>query len=105
MAAIYNSAGLSEESKLTVSRVNAQELTAEDSKLSNLMSTQSALEQSWISFEFFPPKTPEGVKNLFKVMKELKHYNPLFIDMTWGAGGSTSDLTLDLCAQVNQSQF
>jgi methylenetetrahydrofolate reductase (NADPH) len=33
-------------------------------------------------------------------MKELKKYNPLFGDVTWGAGGSTSDLTVDLCIRA-----
>merc|ERR1719310_2061247 len=40
------------------------------------------------SFEYFPPRTADGMKNL----------NPLFMDFTWGAGGSTSEATMDLCA-------
>jgi len=52
------------------------------------------------SIEFFPPKTDAGVGSLFKVLEKLKPYNPLFADFTWGAGGSTSDLTLDLCIQT-----
>ena len=38
--------------------------------------------------------------HLYKVMKELKEYNGLFIDVTWGAGGSTSTLTLDICKKA-----
>ncbi len=33
-------------------------------------------------------------------MKELKKYDPLFADVTWGAGGSTSDLTVELCVRA-----
>jgi methylenetetrahydrofolate reductase (NADPH) len=54
----------------------------------------------WISIEFFPPKTEVGVTSLMKVMGELKKRKPLFADVTWGAGGSTSDLTLDLCKRA-----
>lgn len=55
---------------------------------------------TWISFEFFPPKTTDGVETLFQNIKKLKSYNPLFVDFTWGAGGSTSDLTMDLCTRA-----
>ncbi|KAG6492698.1 hypothetical protein ZIOFF_047663 [Zingiber officinale] len=48
------------------------------------------------SFEFFPPKTEEGVENLFDRMDRMVAHNPSFCDITWGAGGSTADLTLDI---------
>lgn len=51
----------------------------------------------FFSIEFFPPKTAEGVKNLEARFDRFKALGPLFADMTWGAGGSTSDLTLNLC--------
>eukprot|EP00929_Paragymnodinium_shiwhaense_P098713 TRINITY_DN601_c0_g1_i2.p1 TRINITY_DN601_c0_g1~~TRINITY_DN601_c0_g1_i2.p1 ORF type:complete len:810 (-),score=284.55 TRINITY_DN601_c0_g1_i2:326-2755(-) len=53
--------------------------------------------KTWYSFEYFPPRTEDGVKNLKKRMDRMKQLNPLFMDFTWGAGGSTSDLTLTLC--------
>lgn len=49
------------------------------------------------SVEFFPPKTPEGVERLFaETVERLKVYKPAFFSMTYGAAGSTRDLTLDL---------
>jgi methylenetetrahydrofolate reductase (NADPH) len=48
------------------------------------------------SFEFFPPKTEEGVENLFDRMDRMVEHQPSFCDITWGAGGSTADLTLDI---------
>ncbi|KAJ8647871.1 hypothetical protein MRB53_000894 [Persea americana] len=48
------------------------------------------------SFEFFPPKTEDGVDNLFDRMDRMVSHNPSFCDITWGAGGSTADLTLDI---------
>jgi methylenetetrahydrofolate reductase (NADPH) len=54
----------------------------------------------FMSVEFFPPKTDVGVTSLGKVMGELKKRSPLFADVTWGAGGSTSELTLELCKRA-----
>jgi len=48
------------------------------------------------SFEYYPPKTPKGVLNLYKRVWRMAKQQPLFGDITWGAGGSTSDLTMDL---------
>jgi len=49
------------------------------------------------SFEYFPPKTMEGVQNLYERLQRMVTLEPLWIDVTWGAGGSTSELTLDIC--------
>lgn len=57
---------------------------------------QSKTSQPFISFEYFPPKTPEGVEKLHKTISIMAKQSPLFMDFTWGAGGTTSDLTLDL---------
>lgn len=48
------------------------------------------------SFEFFPPKTEDGVDNLFERMDRMVAHGPAFCDITWGAGGSTADLTLEI---------
>eukprot|EP00163_Fabomonas_tropica_P007578 TRINITY_DN1729_c2_g6_i2.p1 TRINITY_DN1729_c2_g6~~TRINITY_DN1729_c2_g6_i2.p1 ORF type:complete len:595 (+),score=196.83 TRINITY_DN1729_c2_g6_i2:46-1830(+) len=53
--------------------------------------------KTWFSFEYFPPKTPAGVANLYDRIDRLAATGPLFIDVTWGAGGSTSDLTTEIC--------
>ncbi|XP_004250093.1 methylenetetrahydrofolate reductase (NADH) 2 [Solanum lycopersicum] len=53
------------------------------------------------SFEFFPPKTDDGVENLFERMERMVAHGPSFCDITWGAGGSTADLTLEI---VNRMQ-
>ncbi|KAL4797042.1 methylenetetrahydrofolate reductase-domain-containing protein [Aspergillus venezuelensis] len=54
-----------------------------------------------ISFEFFPPKTAQGVQNLYDRMDRMHALGPSFIDVTWGAGGRLSDLT---CEMVNVAQ-
>ncbi|EDK37403.2 hypothetical protein PGUG_01501 [Meyerozyma guilliermondii ATCC 6260] len=50
----------------------------------------------FISFEFFPPKTDTGFRNLLARLHRMSALNPLFITVTWGAGGSTSEKSLDL---------
>jgi len=47
-----------------------------------------------LSFEFFPPKTPEGVEKLRLVRQDLYALKPEFCSVTYGAGGSTQDGTL-----------
>ena len=49
--------------------------------------------QPRLSFEFFPPKTPEGKEKLLKVRNELNQFAPDFFSVTYGAGGSTKDGT------------
>lgn len=47
-----------------------------------------------ISFEFFPPKTPEGAEKLLTVHRQLSTLNPQYFSVTYGAGGSTRERTL-----------
>jgi methylenetetrahydrofolate reductase (NADPH) len=54
-----------------------------------------------ISYEFFPPKTPVGVENLHRTVAELAPTNPSFMSVTYGAGGSTRDLTAELVIGMN----
>lgn len=46
-----------------------------------------------ISLEFFPPKTAEGRAGFMKVVHELKKFDPMYVSVTFGAGGSTQDRT------------
>ncbi|NTX14245.1 methylenetetrahydrofolate reductase [NAD(P)H] [Myxococcus sp. CA056] len=52
------------------------------------------------SFEFFPPKTDEGVANLLKTLEDLAPLEPGFVSVTYGAGGSTRDRTLELVTRI-----
>jgi methylenetetrahydrofolate reductase (NADPH) len=54
------------------------------------------------SFEFFPPKTEEGVANLYRTIEELAELRPSFVSVTYGAGGSTRELTVDLTARIRR---
>ena len=52
------------------------------------------------SFEFFPPKTPEGMEKLRATWKQLAQLKPRFFSCTYGAGGSTRDRTLDTVLEI-----
>ncbi|HVR20000.1 MAG TPA: methylenetetrahydrofolate reductase, partial [Polyangiaceae bacterium] len=52
------------------------------------------------SFEFFPPKDQEGVGRLFQTIAELRPYEPAYVSVTYGAGGSTRKLTVDLVRRI-----
>ncbi|KAJ7086012.1 methylenetetrahydrofolate reductase-domain-containing protein [Mycena belliarum] len=54
------------------------------------------------TFEFFPPRTDQGFENLISRISRLSALNPLAISITWGAGGSTKERSLDL-AGVTQA--
>ncbi len=53
-----------------------------------------------ISFEFFPPKTDDGMKNLMDAIASLKELSPSFVTMTYGAGGSTREKTVQLVSTI-----
>jgi methylenetetrahydrofolate reductase (NADPH) len=52
------------------------------------------------SFEFFPPRTPEAVERLYATARALKALDPTFVSVTYGAGGSTRELTVDLVTRM-----
>lgn len=55
-----------------------------------------------VSFEFFPPKTPEGEEELFQTIKSLQPINPAFVSVTYGAGGSTKDRTRRVVERIHR---
>ncbi len=55
-----------------------------------------------VSFEFFPPKTDVGYEKLLKAHDELKVANPEFFSVTYGAGGSTQERTINTVIELNQ---
>ncbi|KAI0263359.1 methylenetetrahydrofolate reduct [Gloeopeniophorella convolvens] len=56
------------------------------------------------TFEFFPPRTDQGFSNLLARIARLAELKPLAINITWGAGGSTRDRTLEL-ATLTQKEY
>lgn len=54
------------------------------------------------SFEFFPPKSDEGFDQLYQTIENLKSWNPGYVSVTYGAGGSTRSKTIELVGRIKQ---
>ncbi len=55
------------------------------------------------SFEFFPPKTQTTAETLYRTIRDLESYMPDFVSVTYGAGGSTRELTHDLVERIQHT--
>lgn len=60
-------------------------------------------ESPTFSFEFFPPKTPAAAEILYQTIRDLESYMPHFVSVTYGAGGSTRNLTHDLVERIQHT--
>ena len=58
------------------------------------------MNKSHISFEFFPPQTPDGMEKLVSTHQQLAALEPEFFSVTFGAGGSTQERTLQAVAHI-----
>ncbi len=54
------------------------------------------------SFEFFPPKTPEGAQSLLNTIVQLQDFHPSFVSVTYGAGGGSRELTLSVVHDIQE---
>jgi methylenetetrahydrofolate reductase (NADPH) len=54
------------------------------------------------SFEFFPPKTELGERNLYAALSELRTLDPSFVSVTYGAGGSTREKTIEIVKRIRE---
>ena len=53
-----------------------------------------------VSFEFMPPKDEPGEQQLWQAIRELESLSPTFVSVTYGAGGSTRDRTIDMTEHI-----
>ena len=58
-----------------------------------------------LSFEFFPPKTADGIANLRETRAQLAQFKPEFFSVTFGAGGSTTDRTKETVFEIQAEGF
>jgi len=65
-------------------------------KISQKIAQAEKEDRVWWSFEYFPPRTAQGLQNLLDRIERMRSLGPEFIDITWNAGGRTSDLTSEM---------
>lgn len=63
------------------------------------------MKNTGMSFEFFPPKTADGIDKLRETRAQLAKFQPEFFSVTFGAGGSTRDRTMDAVLEIQQEGF
>jgi len=61
-----------------------------------------ASETPVFSFEFFPPKTEAGEQNLYAALRDLKALDPSFVSVTYGAGGSRREKTIEIVKRIKE---
>lgn len=59
-------------------------------------------DECFFSLEFFPPKTESGMRNLYARLSRMSLLGPLFVTVTWGAGGTTAVKTIDLAVTCQE---
>jgi methylenetetrahydrofolate reductase (NADPH) len=55
-----------------------------------------------VSFEFFPPRSPDAEQQLVDSIRKLRPLGPAFVSVTWGAGGSTREKTVELVGRIRR---
>lgn len=88
----------------STSPVRQRELSTEKTtswKITTKIAKAQAEGRIWWSFEYFPPRTPQGLTNLYDRIERMAGLGPEFVDITWNAGGRTSDLTAQLIKTVH----
>ncbi len=66
-------------------------------KIRDILDTKRTL-----SFEYFPPRDRANIQSVFDTIETLKQYQPDFIDITYGAGGSTQALTVEMAVRATR---
>ncbi len=67
------------------------------------MKISELLKNKGVSFEFFPPKSPKDKESLINTASNLKSFNPIFVSVTYGAGGSTVDYTKETVLELKNT--
>jgi hypothetical protein len=65
--------------------------------------TSSATRTPSLSFEFFPPRSAGAWEDLYQTIRDLEPLRPSFVSVTYGAGGSTREMTHDLVVRIKQT--
>lgn len=88
-------------SKVTLE--NGHDTTASQ-KITDIIASRNG--RPYYSLEFFPPKTQQGLANLYsRIGRMIQEVDPAWIQITWGAGGTTQRTSLDLAGRVQRGHL
>jgi len=76
--------------------------SVESAGISTIPEILARVDRPVFSFEFFPPKTPVGNENLGRALVDLRELAPDFVSVTYGAGGTTRDTTIDVVGHIKR---
>ena len=71
-------------------------------KISDTINDFKTQGKTFYSFEFFPPKSDYALDNLYSRIDRMASLQPAYIDITWGAGGSTAKRTLEMSKTIQK---
>lgn len=71
-------------------------------KVTDILRFASERGEPIFSFEFFPPRSDDGVRQLFQTVETLRPLGPAFVSVTYGAGGSTRRRTIELVSRLKR---
>lgn len=69
-------------------------------KIARVLADDKNGKKNFYSFEYFPARTVQGIDNLLDRIERMATTNPLWIDVTWSAGGTSSEITLEVCCHL-----
>jgi methylenetetrahydrofolate reductase (NADPH) len=72
-------------------------------RIDEIIAAKAAQGEPVFSFEFFPPKTPDGERHLAHALEDLTQLEPAFASVTYGAGGSTRERTIEIVKDIKQT--
>ncbi|EPQ30510.1 uncharacterized protein PFL1_02036 [Pseudozyma flocculosa PF-1] len=100
------SASTSASASASTSTSSQPSMTQHPSHVTTRIARSVAADRPFWSFEFFPPKTTQGLANLYsRVARMRSNLDPAWINVTWGAGGTTTARSLELAARVQKGHL
>jgi methylenetetrahydrofolate reductase (NADH) len=85
-----------------VARVAGERVVSQVVRIVDLLRFARERGEPIFSFEFFPPKTADGERALFETVEALRPLGPAYVSVTYGAGGSTRAMTVELVKRLKR---
>lgn len=88
------------------SSIAAPAIAGDPSHITTKIASALSRDEPFWSFEFFPPKTTQGLANLYnRIARMRSNLDPSWIHVTWGAGGTTGGKSLELAGRIQHGKL